>query len=97
MLAGSVKQIFAVYSPATTSAAEDAEGFVADTYLDITPVFDHWPEACAAFPMLRGETGFRYNDYYRSLAIARGCLSGFRYAVALMSPPEQLTRNVHAL
>jgi N-acetylglucosamine malate deacetylase 1 len=76
---------------------EDAEGFVADTYLDITPVFDHWLEACAAFPMWRGETGFRYNDYYRSLAIARGCLSGFRYAVALMSPPEQLTRNVHAL
>jgi len=76
---------------------EDTEGFAAETYLDITPVFDQWLEACAAFPMWRGETGFRYNDYYRSLAIGRGCLSGFTYAVALMSPPEQLTRHVHAL
>jgi len=76
---------------------EDAEGFAADTYLDIAPVLDKWLEACAAFPMWRGETGFRYSDYYRSLAIGRGCLSGFTYAVALMSPPEQLTRHVRAL
>lgn len=76
---------------------EDAEGFAADLYLDITPVFEPWFEACAAFPMWRGETGFRYNDYYRSLAIGRGCLSGFTYAVALMSPAEQLTRHVRAL
>jgi len=76
---------------------EDANGFAADTYLDITPVFDRWLEACAAFPMWRGETGFRYNDYYRSLAIARGCLNGSQYAIALMSPPEQLVRHVHAL
>lgn len=76
---------------------EDASGFRADTYLDITPAFDRWIEACAAFPMWRGETGFRYNDYYRSLAVERGCLSGSPYAVALMSPPEQLTRHVHAV
>jgi N-acetylglucosamine malate deacetylase 1 len=76
---------------------EDAEGFTADTYLDITPVFERWLEACAAFPMWRGETGFRYNDYYRSLAVGRGCLSGFTYAVALMSPADQLIRHVHAL
>jgi hypothetical protein len=47
--------------------------------------------------MWRGETGFRYDDYYRSLAIARGCLNGSQYAIALMSPPEQLVRHVHAL
>lgn len=76
---------------------EDADGFRADTYLDITPVFDRWSEACATFPMWRGENGFRYNDYYRSLAIERGCLSGSRYAVALMSPPEQLVRHVRSL
>jgi len=76
---------------------EDAEGFAADTYLDITPVFDTWLKACAAFPMWHGETGFRYDDYYRSLAIGRGCLSGFTYAVALMSPAEQLTRHLQAL
>jgi LmbE family N-acetylglucosaminyl deacetylase len=76
---------------------EDANGFTADTYLDITPVFQHWFDACATFPMWRGENGFRYNDYYGSLAIERGCLSGSKYAVALMSPPEQLTRHVREL
>lgn len=76
---------------------EDADGFAADTYLDIAPVFDRWLEACAAFPMWRGETGFRYNDYYRGLAIMRGCLSGYKYAVALMSAPENIVRQVHEL
>jgi LmbE family N-acetylglucosaminyl deacetylase len=64
---------------------EDATGFAPDTYLDVGPVFDRWADACALFPMWRGETGFRYNDYYRSLAVERGCLSGFTHAVALMS------------
>jgi LmbE family N-acetylglucosaminyl deacetylase len=76
---------------------EDANGFTQDIYLDITSVFDRWQEACAIFPMWRGENGFRYNDYYASLAVTRGCLSGCKYAVALMSPPEQLTRRVGAL
>lgn len=76
---------------------EDANGFKADTYLDIAPIFQRWFDACATFPMWRGENGFRYNDYYGSLAIERGCLSGSKYAVALMSPPEQLIRRVRAL
>ena len=76
---------------------EDAKDFSPDTYLDITPVFDRWLEACAGFPMWRGENGFRYNDYYGSLAVARGCLGGCKYAVALMSPSEQLTRRVRGL
>jgi LmbE family N-acetylglucosaminyl deacetylase len=76
---------------------EDAEGFSPDTYLDISLVFDKWMEACATFPMWRGENGFRYNDYYGSLAVGRGCLGGCKYAVALMSPAEQLTRRVQAL
>lgn len=73
---------------------EDAAGFTADTYLDITSVFDSWLNACSAFPMWRGETGFRYNDYYGSLAIARGCLSNFKRAVALMSPAEQRVQHI---
>jgi len=76
---------------------EDATGFVPDTYLDITPVFERWMDACAMFPMWRGETGFRYNDYYGSLAVARGCVSNFKKAVALMSSPEQRVRHVRAL
>ncbi len=76
---------------------EDATDFVADTYLDISGVFDRWIDACAVFPMWRGENGFRYNDYYTSLAVARGCLGGFQHAVALMSSPEQLSRRVERL
>jgi LmbE family N-acetylglucosaminyl deacetylase len=73
---------------------EDATGFIADAYLDITAVFDGWMNACGAFPMWRGENGFRYNDYYGSLAVARGCLSNFKRAVALMSPEEQRVQHI---
>lgn len=76
---------------------EDMANFQPDTYLDISAVYDRWLEACAAFPMWRGETGFRYNDYYRSLAVMRGCLGGFQYAVALMSDPEQRSARVRSL
>ena len=68
---------------------EDADGFVADTYLEITPVFDKWVDACNQFPMWRGENGFRYDDYYTSLAIGQGCLSNFKRAVSFMSSPDQ--------
>ena len=76
---------------------EDAEGFRADTYLNIAPVFDTWMAACAIFPMWRGETGFRYDDYYRSYAVQTGCLCGAPQAVALMSPPEQMVRRLRSL
>jgi len=76
---------------------EDMANFQPDTYLDISAVYDRWLEACAAFPMWRGETGFRYNDYYRSLAVMRGCLGGFQYAVALMSNPEERSERVRSL
>jgi LmbE family N-acetylglucosaminyl deacetylase len=69
---------------------EDATNFVADTYLDIEPVYEKWMQACDFYPMWRGQTGFfRYNDYYSSLSIMRGCLSGFKHAVALMSDSSQ--------
>lgn len=76
---------------------EDMKGFEADTYLDVSQVYDRWVEACARFPMWRGETGFRYNDYYRSLAVARGCLGGFQYAVALASSAAERERRVRSL
>jgi LmbE family N-acetylglucosaminyl deacetylase len=76
---------------------EDAEDFRPDTYLDISAVFERWTEACAVFPMWRGENGFRYDDYYRSLARANGCIGNFEYAAALMSPAEQLMRRVPSL
>lgn len=77
---------------------EDADNFKPDTYLDITGVCDKWLRACDAYPMWRGQTGFfRYNDYYSSLAVMRGCLSGFSRAVALMSDPNERVSRVRTL
>ena len=68
---------------------EDMDGYQQDTYMDISEVFDTWIAACELFPMWRGETGFRYHDYYRSLATMRGCLGGFTHAVSLMAAEGQ--------
>lgn len=76
---------------------EDAADFKPDTYLDVAPAFERWRDACAEFPMWKGETGFRYDTYYESLAAARGCVSNFKRAVALMSPPEQLVHHATSL
>ena len=69
---------------------EDASNFLPDTYLDIEGSYEKWLQACDFYPMWRGQTGFfRYNDYYSAVSIMRGCLSGFKHAVALMSDPGQ--------
>jgi N-acetylglucosamine malate deacetylase 1 len=77
---------------------EDAANFAPDTYIDIDSISDKWLEACDLYPMWRGQTGFfRYNDYYSSLSIMRGCLSGFRRAAALMSDVNQRNQRLHSL
>jgi len=75
---------------------EDANQYQPDTYVDIDPVYEKWIEACEFYPMWRGQTGFRYNDYYSSLAVMRGCLSNFKHAVALMSDAGQRTQRLHS-
>ena len=72
---------------------EDMDGFQQDTYMDISEVFEQWQTACGLFPMWRGETGFRYHDYYTSLATMRGCLGGFTHAVSLMAAVGQRVRK----
>lgn len=76
---------------------EDADGFVPDTYVNIESVYQKWLEACALFPMWRGQTGFRYNDYYSSVAVMRGCLSGFKQAVAVMSDASERIQRLQSL
>ncbi len=76
---------------------EDMTNFQPDTYLDVSAVYEKWLAACDLFPMWRGETGFRYNDYYRSLAVMRGCLAGFQYAISLMSSAEQREQRLRTL
>jgi len=77
---------------------EDGANFVPDTYLNIEAIYDKWMQACDFYPMWRGQTGFfRYNDYYSSLSVMRGCLSGFKRAVALMSDAAQRTVRSRSL
>jgi N-acetylglucosamine malate deacetylase 1 len=77
---------------------EDASNFIPDTYLNIDAVCEKWLQACDFYPMWRGQTGFfRYNDYYSSLAVMRGCLAGFKKAVALMSDLSQRTDRLQSL
>jgi LmbE family N-acetylglucosaminyl deacetylase len=77
---------------------EDASKFEPDIYVDVEPVYEKWLEACDFYPMWRGQTGFfRYHDYYSSLAVMRGCLSSFKYAVALMSDENQRMQRLRAL
>ena len=77
---------------------EDAANFVPDAYINIDLVYEKWMQACDFYPMWRGQTGFfRYNDYYSSLSVMRGCLSGSRHAVALMSDINQRTQRLQSL
>ncbi len=77
---------------------EDVNEFVPDTYVNIEGVYEKWLRACDFYPMWRGQTGFfRYNDYYSSLAVMRGCLSGFKQAVALMSDPTERIQRLQSL
>jgi len=77
---------------------EDSSNFVPDTYVNIEAVYEKWLQACDLYPMWRGQTGFfRYNDYYSSLSVMRGCLSGFKHAAALMSDPSQRIQRSQSL
>jgi LmbE family N-acetylglucosaminyl deacetylase len=77
---------------------EDAAEFVPDTYVDIERVREKWLEACDFYPMWRGQTGFfRYDEYYGSLSVMRGCLPGFKYAVALMADGSQRIERLEFL
>lgn len=77
---------------------EDAANFVPDTYVNIDRVYQKWLQACDFYPMWRGQTDFfRYNDYYTSLAVMRGCLTDCKTAVALMSDTNQRAQHLHSL
>jgi N-acetylglucosamine malate deacetylase 1 len=76
---------------------EDASNFQPDTCLDIEAVYEKWMQSCDFYPMWRGLTGFRYNDYYASLAVMRGCVSNHKRAVALMSDPSQRVQSLQSL
>lgn len=66
---------------------EDPNGFEVDTYIDITESYQCWLEAVKEYELFSGSiSSFRYLDYYKSLAVMRGCLSNNKYSVGLMRP-----------
>lgn len=82
------------HTPSTILFAEnweDMDDFVPDLYLDVEDVYDRWVEAASQYELFSGSvSGFRYRDYYEALTITRGCLAGFKRAVALMRPRDSL-------
>ena len=67
---------------------EDMEGFVPDTYVDVSEVFDDWLDITSQYELFRGGiSSFRYKDYYQALGVMRGCLGRAERAIALMRPP----------
>ncbi len=66
---------------------EDPHDFEVDTYVDITDSYDQWIKGAEEYELFKGGiSSFRYMDYYKALAIMRGCLSNSKYAVGLMRP-----------
>ena len=88
----SIKRAHPAHTPAQLYFAEnweDMDDYVPDVYLDTTDVYDRWVEAAGQYELFSGSvSGFRYRDYYQSLAVMRGCLAGFDRAVTLMRPAE---------
>lgn len=66
---------------------EDMDGWRPDLYVDVSDVWDRYLEVLRSHELMRGGVStFRYLDYYDALGTMRGCLGGFRKAVALMVP-----------
>ncbi len=77
---------------------EDMDDFEPDLYVDVEDVYDRWIEAASQYELFSGSvSGFRYRDYYEALTITRGCLAGFKRAVALMRPREALITRTAGL
>ena len=74
---------------------EDMEGWRADLYIDVGDVWDGYLEILRSHELMRGcVSSFRYLDYYDALGTLRGCLGGFRQAVALMAPTGSWVQRV---
>ena len=67
---------------------EDADGFRADTVVDIGDVYRDWLEAARCHQLFRGGVvSFDYQGYYEALTATRGRMAGVERAAAFMRPP----------
>ncbi len=76
---------------------EDPEGFEVDTYVDITESYELWLKGLEQYELFAGKIStFRYMDYYKALAIMRGCLNRSQYSVGLMRPKgSKVFKGIH--
>ncbi|HXT38277.1 MAG TPA: PIG-L family deacetylase [Chloroflexota bacterium] len=96
-----IKRAHPAHSPSTILFPEnweDMDDFAPDLFLDISDVYDRWIEAASQYELFSGSvSGFRYREYYEALAVMRGCLAGFKRAVALMRPRSALITRTAGL
>lgn len=77
---------------------EDPYDFEVDTYVDITDSYEQWIKGALEYELFAGSiSNFRYMDYYKALAITRGCLSNSPKAVGLMRPKGAKIQKGEAL
>lgn len=68
---------------------EDAEGFQPYLYVDVSDSFATWTKAIREYELVRGAiSSFHYYDFYTSLQVIRGALSGKKYALAFDEDEE---------
>ncbi|MCB8933256.1 MAG: PIG-L family deacetylase [Fimbriimonadaceae bacterium] len=78
---------------------EDLEGYEPEVFVELLDEdLERWEEAMRSYALFRGGVSkFEYLDYYRALARARGCETGFRYAATFAVPPRARRRRVPSL
>ncbi len=78
---------------------EDSRGFQPEVFLElIEEDLEVWERAMRRYALFRGEVSpFRYIEYYRALAKARGLEVMREFACAFAVPPDQRPRVVRSL
>jgi len=79
-------KVHAVFHPENW---EDPQGFVPETYVDISGTFKRYIDAISLYDFTSGKySGFNYIDYYSSLSRIRGLEAKFDRAEAFMAPDD---------
>lgn len=70
---------------------EDAVDYVPYLYVDFDQAaFDLWIDALSKHWFVTNSKSFKYMDYYKALAVVRGCEARKQYAEAFMVPEETM-------
>ena len=70
---------------------EDAVDYVPYVYVDFDQAaFDLWIDALSKHWFVTNSKSFNYMDYYKALAVVRGCEARKQYAEAFMVPAETM-------